>query len=527
MAKRDFPTRVNGILAHITWTPHTDRPITLTGTAIYASDGVRVDGIKTVRRQAKAMEDIAYTQTVIVNIITEAIELQRREKRKADLSEKTISRVFYKLFGNELNGKERTHIIYSWRKTTQYSKIKYFERNILPAIEHIDDELDFTEVELKDLFDTLVKKALENGRSKYGIEGANRTANDHLADAARIYEELREEEPSLPRINLKIEFKVSQKKNEQLKSIPYHIHKKFREQIISSIPSHPYMARAAVLMDSAGARSAEAAATWSECHIDYSDFMVVKITHQEVQGKRCEQLKTAHAYRCVTLDEWGTNALRMCNHYIGDDPFTVDCPVSGSELSAWVRDKLEYAGCTDAFMAEAAKELELHPDFDDNGKPVRDIAAYVCRRHRASIWRNICAYTQAELDYALGHKPQSKKRYENDNPLSKATFEKLALKNSRYDMYPDISINPQYRPISLSYVGQRAGIQPFKEVRISNSTSQYMRLKIDITAMEAGENIELVLMEKSTHNLVMRSIENVGNRMHGYVIGTINLKKNR
>lgn len=526
MAKRDFPTRVNGILAHITWTPHTDRPITLTGTAIYASDGVRIDGIKPVRRKANTVKDIEYAQSVIVSILTEKIEQQQRKQRKEDKSEKSIERVFYKLFGSDLIsvGGKRNHPIYGWGESTQRACVKYFQSNILPIIKEIDDESDFSKVERDELFDVLTRKALKNGNNISGIEGARIVASKHMKEAARIYAEMVHEEPSLPNIIFECDFTGASKKNEQIKTLPYHIHKKFRELVMEEINQQPYLARAAVLMDSAGMRSGEAAATWSGWHEDYGDYMVIKIIYQEENGKRCERLKSENAYRCVVLDEWGTQALRKCNQYIGNEPFTAECPVTDKEVSAWVKEKLIEAGCTSDFMAEAIADLELYHDFDSNGRPIRDIAAYVCRRNRASIWRNICGYTQDELDYALGHKAQSSKRVYKDDPLSEQTLKKLAIKNWHYDMHHDISLSPKHRPLSLSCLGQHTDITPFDVVRIVNATQHQMGIRIDVTAMEAGESLELVTSKAGCIDVIRRNINSQGQRMHTYVIGSLNIE---
>ena len=532
MPKKDVDTRLEGIRVHLTW-PNKDNNITVIGTAIHASDGIRVDGIQPIRHNAKTKEDIEFAQSVVVNKITEKIELKQRQKAMAPYEGKHISyksllvKTFLDLFGADIDTSriDNAHIIHPWAPSTQKACVTYFFRNILPQIQDTEIKSDFSAVEKEDLIKCLTQKALKRMENKEDIEEARNIAVRHMNDADRIYSEMRYHEPSLPAIDLRCDVKRRRKKTEQLKRLPFLIHKKFREIIEAAISKEPYIARAAILMDSAGARSGEAAATWSGWHIDYGEYMVVKILSQEEKGKRIDRLKSKDAYRCVVLDEWGTVMVRKCNNIIGKEALTEESPIIDTALSAWVRSKLREAGCTDDYLREAYMDMELNPEYTADGKPIRDIAAHICRRNRASIWRNYCGYTQEELDYCLGHK-NVKKRFEKENPLAEETFKALAQKNAHYDMYPEISSSPKHRPVSLSQ-GKSIEIAPFDEVRVHNASEERMIVKIDVLAMEAGEAIVLDTPGNGEPNFMDRSISNGGKRMSAYVIGCLQDEKEK
>ena len=278
MPKKDVDTRLEGIRVHLTW-PKKDNNITVIGTAIHASDGIRVDGIQPIRHNAKTKEDIEFAQSVVVNKITEKIELKQRQKAMAPYEGKHISyksllvKTFLDLFGADIDTSriDNAHIIHPWAPSTQKACVTYFFRNILPQIQDTEIKSDFSAVEKEDLIKCLTQKALKRMENKEDIEEARNIAVRHMNDADRIYSEMRYHEPSLPAIDLRCDVKRRRKKTEQLKRLPFIIHKKFRELVEMAIAEEPYMARAAVLMDSAGARSGEAAATWFGWHIDYGE----------------------------------------------------------------------------------------------------------------------------------------------------------------------------------------------------------------------------------------------------------------
>lgn len=526
MPKKDVDSRLEGIRVHLTW-PQKEKNITVIGTAIHAKNGIRVDGVKQVRQNARTKNDIEFAQSIVVNKITESVEdSQKKERMKlhgADaLSYNCLMvKAFFDLFGAIIDSRrtDTAQIIHPWAESTQRACVIYFYRNVLPQIQDVEFEADFTAVEKEDILKKLTELARNRMKEKDDEEEARNIAIRHLNDSDRIYSEMRYHEPSLPEIDLRCDVKRRRKKTEQLKRLPLTIHKKFREVIEESMDDNPYMARAAVLMDSAGARSGEAAATWSGWHDDYGTFVVVKILAQEEKGMRIERLKSKDSYRVVVLDEWGTKMIRKCNEKIGAEEFTEQSPLLDINLSLWVRTKLREAGCTDDYIREAFTDMTQNPEYNANGKPIRDIAAHICRRNRASIWRNYCGYSQDELDYALGHR-NSRKRFEKNDPTSLETFKKLARKNAHYDMFPDISDSPKHRPMEISGAGELE-IPDFDVVRFINTSNEVIRIKIDALAKEAGERIEIITSMVGHSDLHDRSLPNDGIRRSMCVIGTL------
>jgi len=527
MGSYDADTKFDGKRVHLTW-PDKTANICVTGSAINKSDGAWVDGIKKVRKTAATSDDLEFVKSNVINAISLQLESLERKKIAVKsgnvciLSDKPMVQVFYSLFEQEINenAQGKPYYIHPWAEGTQHAHIVYFYKNILPIIQDYEYDSDFTAVEKEDLINHLAKVALKRMDNKDDLNGARATAIMHMNEGDRIYSEMRYNSPSLPDIDLRVEQKRKRKRTEQLKRLPYEIHKNFRELVEVAIKDEPYYARAAILMDSGGERSGEASAAMKCDFEDYGDFIISWILVQENKGKRIDRLKSKDAYRYVVLDEWGTRMLRKCNQRIGDEAPSDNSPVKDTDLSGWVRNKLREAGCSDEYLRDAYDDMVNYPEYTADGRPVRDIAAHILRRNRASIWRNYCGYTQEELDYALGH-VNRKGKFEKDNVLDPKTFVKLAYKNSRYDMFPEYSINPKHKPFCIEK-GKEISMIPFDVFRVKNDTDSDLELEFDFLAMEANEIITIETPEGTECNFNLRSTPSTDfHRREAYIIGSI------
>jgi len=533
MGSYDADTKFEGVRVHLTW-PDRDHDICVTGRAINKSDGAWVDGIKKVRKTAAHKSDLDFIKGNVINSVVKQLETIEHAKiavidNRAVIDTSNIMvNVFYKLFAGDIDDsvKDTPYYIYPWGPTTQRAHLVYFHRNVLPVIQKYEFDSDFTEVEKNDLIQKLSDVALNRMDRELSIdilEEAKTIAIKHMNEADRIYSELRYNCPTLPDIDLRVEMRRRRKKTEQLKRLPFFIHKNFRLLIEEAINTQPYYARAAILMDSAGERSGEAAAAWQGLFEDHGSFMVVWVMEQDDRGRRTDRLKSKSSYRYIVLDEWGMTMLRRCNSIIGPESREDNSSVKDIDLSGWVRNKLREAGCTDEYLRDAYDDMTYNPEFSADGKPVRDIAAHIMRRNRASIWRNYCAYTQDELDYALGH-ANRKKLFEKANMLSSETLANLAYKNSRYDMFPDITINPKHKPVSITDE-QEMSVMPFDEYRIKNDSDAEMVIDFDLLAMEAGEIVSIELPQNVKYSSNQRSTPQTRFcRREAFVIGVVDEK---
>jgi hypothetical protein len=150
---------------------------------------------------------------------------------------------------------------------------------------------------------------------------------------------------------------------------------------------------------------------------------------------------------------------------------------------------LKQCGCDEAYIKDAMQTMKSRPEYGQDGLPDFDVAAYILRRNRASVWKNICGFTQDEIDYLLGHR-RIQKGHRPFNPQDLDVLREWIRKNSRYDILPKISSNPLHKPIQLVH-GTEVEIIPFNTVRLANVSLSPLRVTISIDAAEPGEMIKI------------------------------------
>ena len=477
---------------------------------------IRVDNSKIVRKEVKYIEELETKKAFVKNIVEDQLdELLRKKNNSTQNKNVRIETELSKTFNEVL---DTGGDYWPWQEGYANQIVAYSRKNIIPWIqENIKENDNFTAVEKLDL-----QRYLAENRMKHGNFKKNNHYEDALAGVAnymnafdQIYKVLMSFNSNLKDWNFAIGNRTTPMKHEQIKMLPPKVHKAFRKLVEADIKSKPKYARGAALMDN-NLRAGEASAWSKEWMIDMSDFIVVWVLWQEEKGGKTDRLKSEGSYRPVIMDEWGTMVVKKCNELIDDIDET---PIPDSQLSAYVRELLYKSGLDDIDFQVALNDLLKHLEYNSAGKPIIDVSAHLLRRNRTSIQCNYCNYSSTERDLYSGHKTKVN-RYKYSDPKSGETHRMIAIKNSLYDLNPEISNNPKHKPIDLINV-EGGKIFPFPIYRFINSSDKTMILKLNISTTEMGESVSIISSSNVIVKIKSQSKDNNGKRKNENLIGVI------
>lgn len=356
-----------------------------------------------------------------------------------------------------------------------------------------------------DYREALIQKTMANGRSKKQRQQVEQTVDQMLARMNILTEELRKHLPALPDFPFFDEnHRTIAIPEEQVKALPEEMNQKFRKMLEEFISREPRMVLAGTLMFDGGLRTAEAAGVRKE-EFNFSEigYSLLTVRWQESNGQRIERLKTDNAYRYVLLSYWATQMVKKCLETLGST-WREDLLVPAKKLSRWLKEKL--CECQEDFMAYAERVEAQRPDLNENGTPVRDVAAYVLRRNAASRWMNHDGLTQGEVDYMLGHKKAKKKK--DMYLLNELDQRSICHRLERYVYSPESTLNPEYSPIELTGLERKKRFCDFAKYTFVNTADVPVVLHIDTEASNPDEAIVLSTPQNAvTGKVLCRSIK--------------------
>lgn len=348
--------------------------------------------------------------------------------------------------------------------------------------------------------ETLIQQTLAHGRSKKQRQQAEQTVDSELARMKILTEEIRKFIPEIPDFPffgaIKRTIAIP---DEQVKALPEAMNQEFRKKLEELANKEPRMVLAGILMFDGGLRTAEAAGISKEdLNRSIIGYALLTIRWQERNGERIERLKTDTAYRYVLISFWASQMVDKCLKILGST-WEDDVLVRSKELSRWVRDRL--FECKREFMELAEKNEAQFPDRNEDGFPVRDIAAYVLRRNAASRWLNYDGLSQDVIDYMLGHKRKTTKQAQNlINELDQRAICRCL---ERYVYSQECTLNPAYSPIELDGNSGKKRIQDFSKYVFVNTSTTPLVVHIDVEALNPNE----VILLSVPHNAVNAPIQ--------------------
>lgn len=487
--KRNYPTTDPNVFVHIVWAD-SEGKVKVTG---YPRDqkGKRVNGVTSTTRTSRNLEDREEVISRVRAIVEKKLNISYSTKKKTTkkafstlLNEETSMVKAFRLF------QRSEPYVHGWCSSTLHNHMTYFENNILPYIQNMEDDEEFGEAELQELKQRLLEKAINNGNSDHRVETAMKRVEDHIAAGRRIYSELLYVDPTLPSLAMLKGERLSIVSKEQFKLIPFGVHRNFRKTLEELVSAEPYYVRGAVLMDM-GLRAGEAAAITQNEIKQMDEGVYILVIVQEKKGERSQVLKSDAAYRVVPCDEWAAYILDKCNAIIGEEPQNqTKAPVIGSKLSAWTKSKLIESGCTEELLRAVQKDLGESCEYDDDVQSI-DISGHLLRRHRASVMYAVMGYSRDEIEVFMGHRndiPEAIK----EKMLTPGYMKKMLQKNARYDLFGELLCSsPKYVPIEAED-GTSINIIPFEVFRIKDASNEPIEVTLNIAGMVVGEEIEIL-----------------------------------
>ena len=389
----------------------------------------------------------------------------------------------------------------SWNKDTHRTVYTYWLNHGISALLLRMAKSEDPQHELEQYRAKAIQDTLEHGRSRGNRSRATETVDINLKRSKIRLDYLRIEHPELPAVDLTEGILFAKSiPEEQIKALPEGMCLYITHELEARIPQEPKEVLCTVLMYDTALRTAEAAGIKIKCIIFYENYAVILVESQEKNGERKEWLKTDNAYRIVVTSYWGKEMLRRCLNVLDLNPDDESLLLSGEYLSRWIRGIL--FSYSKELVETAERVQRTNPDYDEEGKPVYDVSAYVLRRNAASRWLNYDGLSHDEIDILLGHKEKGQRPeiYLHDETHQR----EIAAKLERYVYNPDITRNPAFCPLQLT-PGTQIDLKAYPCTRLVNTSDVPLHVHIDTVACIPAEVITEQVPAGSTEDPICRS----------------------
>lgn len=472
----------------------------LEGHGIDTNTGRLIPGTSVKRKlqAAESMDSVAFA--VAYRVEQKYLECHSQEKPKADTFNEGLFTDALKKGMAENKESLKKGGRNGWNDETFQKTLTYCFNNVFPRLDRYGGEI--CEEDIYSIQEELIRKAAESKRGKRNRADAERSVAAQLYRADYIYKRLREQNPDLPRLDLKLDKIGPRIQVEQCKALPDKVRVQLAH-ILERLLSTPYggLALAAAFMLFCGLRTSEAAGVFFR-DIGYHDtFGSMFVQHQEQNGKITDILKTTNAYRSVILPKILLDFVDLRIAFLQDLGFSRDrimeLPIASAAgnpeiltrsnmISALVRELLLLCGITDDFLQVTRDLTDWEPDIVGEEKVI-DVAAYILRRDFGTRACHICGFTMDEVDYLLGHAAKSRRLHDYKTPEKK---KELAWKLERYVFDPDHSAHPAActQTIEPGTEKEYAASQALKFRAETRKESEF-----SVFCQEPGDLVKLVL----------------------------------
>ena len=456
-----------------------------------------------IRRTKKSEEEAEKSLTAVARIAAKKAlpRLPPTKSSKPASSSSKINETVKKLLDDGVNIYPKKSAKEGWSPRVCRATLTYFLNHDFAAFWEEHQESDDYEAELLSFRNKLIEKAAASGKSKGSKIKATGSVDAVLRRIQILCDYLSVSE-GFPKFSFVKGIVLGRAiPEEQVKSIPDSIFLPFCRELERRAEEEPDMVLGTVLMADGGLRTAEAAGTPVWNVILHDSYGVVAVTYQEKDRKRIEKLKSENGYRNVILSQWGSWMVGRCIAALGWDEETENLISTGSELSAWIKQRLEEINAE--FIDEASRIEATNPDCDDYGHVLFDVSAYVLRRNTASRWLNYDGLGDDEIDIMLGHKPKYKEEvlYLTDETHQRSIAEKL----ERYVYNKEHTGNPAFSPILLTEEVDME-IAPYHVTRLKNASDKLLDITVDAENTEPGESITSSILVGTAKELTPRSV---------------------
>ena len=470
-------------------------------------NGTAIQGIKPLRRTAKSLEKAMQLISSLVYAVSCKIpegKIEVEKKQDNRKAENTIDNAVKDLLDQGVifydaarAGSKKK----SWNLNTHRSVYTYWLNHGISELLMRMAVSDDPYAELKSKRSELIAATKDHGRSRGTEQQAAQTVDNNLYRMDVLLKYLREDYPEFPPFDLTgASLGGRAIPEEQIKALPEAMCQYLRRELEARYRSEPREVLGTVLMFDCALRTAEAAGIKRVCIVFYDSYAVIVVMYQEENGERIERLKTDNAYRFVVSSYWGMTMIKRCLDVLNLDPDNESLLIRSTDLSRWIRKLLIHYDA--GFVKEAERVEQTNPDYDENGKPIYDVSAYVLRRNTASRWLNYDGLTHDEIDIMLGHKEKNKRP--EVYLMDEAHQKEIAVKLERYVYNPEYSKNPAFSPVEVT-AGSYIDLEAYSKQRIVNKGDSPLRVHIDVVACCPDEEIEVLTPTDSADKPICRS----------------------
>lgn len=471
------------------------------------SNGNTVPKSRVVRRCTKSLQDAKRQITGLCNAISGMIPSEvpldspKKNTRKPNNVIDTLVQEMFDAKEVFYTAEEAGSKKASWNEKTHRTVYTYWLNHGFSDLLSRMDASEDPSHELEVFREQLIQETIDHGRSLGARARAAETVNTHLKRCNILRKHLCKLHSEIPPYDLTNGVLFGRAvPEEQVKELPEELCRYITRELEVRIIREPKEVLCAVLMYDAALRTAEAAGIRIDCIIIYENYAVIAVKCQEKDGVRTDKLKTDNSYRMVVTSYWAKEMICRCLEVLGLDPNDDCLLLRGEHLSRWIRNiMISYS----ANFVETAEQIQrTNPDYDEDGKPIYDIPAYVFRRNAASRWLNYDGLTHDEIDILLGHKEKDQRP---DIYLLDETHQReIAGKLERYVYNPNITRNPAYCPLQLA-PGNRIDLKAYPRTRLVNTSDVPLHVHIDIVACMPDEVIAERVPAGSTEDPICRS----------------------
>lgn len=469
------------------------------------------DRIAERTKTARNRDDAEVKKDYLVNMLFRDFwQMQGTQGKKEETSQQQQTETPFSSAFQSLTEDERMSLCpSSWRAdSTRKQAMAYFKTTFLPRLDAVG--LDVSPADCREIVAAMGAYARAN-KNYGGNQG--RTENKvrvHVNDCQEMYNRMQKLRQNLPEIHLFAPNENKNIQNEQVKALPMAMQILLAATLFAALPSP--LAMGALLMLLGGLRTAEACAL---CFEDFASFgawefgendsVIGRVIYQIKDGERSESLKRKASYRIVVFIKIIYDALLIRQNHLLELGYTADeiekMPVVSdlndnkmfarpNELSRYIRDQLTRLGCDMGFWTAADKMMMEEPDYDEIGKALSDVTAYVLRRNFCSMLINICGMAPDLVDALMGHKLPHTCAVDWFGRLKDETFwPKVAQQMSRWVLLPEHTTHPAFspRPISskASFNAQEA------QTRFTLIADDDVEMDIQIETVEPGDSVEI------------------------------------
>ena len=319
--------------------------------------------------------------------------------------------------------------------STRDASLRYFARHVLPAISNAVENNAYdaaaaARIATEILDDVVANRSRRDTRQddddlnadweQAELMRSKFVANGHIRDCNALYSALRNamDDPyRYPEVRLPLFEGAEYIPPEKCKSLLRNILVTFAALLRMSVKYTP-LSLGGALMLCGLLRTAEAVCPKYKDILIRGNYAVYGVVWQGNGDVRIADLKTDSSYRLVILPKFAVDCILMRREhllslnytpeqinelYVVSDPDDYTKPAKPAALSRYIRHLLALVGCNDEFWASARDLMLAEPDIMPNGKPIKEVEAYVLRRSGCTYLCNCAAVDPRIVDVIMGH----------------------------------------------------------------------------------------------------------------------------